>query len=531
MAPKKRNIPGSKEIPVAKPYAPPRSLPTARKTQPNSAAVPTPSAPQPTGPSALQTAGLVGAGVVLLLFAVLFGVFLSRSRKATTTDDVEATVVKRTEQNAPAFPRRIPHVEEQPPAPTPPKEQTPEITTPIIDPPKKSAEPSKPSTPPIPDDMKKKKPDNGTPKKPDDLIKTVKTTKQGDTTIIEKEGGGLKIKVVETTKKEKILKPLQSRLAVSRKHYDDMGKLLDELGEGYKYTQLDDFDLHNTKTLSKYDVVFLTCSTSGNSDKQFQSALRDYVMHGGTLYASDIRYDALAGAFPEYVVNPQRRPRNGGSGDVMAKVTDSGLRQILGPTMKLHFNLSSWRPASFKRQKVSVLLEGQYDTGLGTYGEAPLLVKFNCGKGTVIFTSFHNEAQNSQTEMKLLKHLVFTVVTAEIETKVTKTMISGGFSPQESRRIGISLEQPKVSAVYKNKKAGSLRFVLGFRDAGAKLQLTLTSPGGKKITHEGTSTFEVDVSDAPAGDWHYTITALTVPYRNFPFTLTVGQAKKAKEGK
>ena len=34
----------------------------------------------------------------------------------------------------------------------------------------------------------------------------------------------------------------------------------------------------------------------------------------------------------------------------------------------------------------------------------------------------------------------------------------------------------------------------------------------------------VEVDNAEAGDWRYTVTALHVPYPNFPFTLAVGEA-------
>src|SRR5437879_4309335 len=52
-------------------------------------------------------------------------------------------------------------------------------------------------------------------------------------------------------------KPL--RLAVTPKHYDDMGSLLDRLGEGYRHTPILMEDLLDVGRLSQYDVVFLTC--------------------------------------------------------------------------------------------------------------------------------------------------------------------------------------------------------------------------------------------------------------------------------
>jgi len=50
------------------------------------------------------------------------------------------------------------------------------------------------------------------------------------------------------------------------------------------------------------------------------------------------------------------------------------------------------------------------------------------------------------------------------------------------------------------------------------------APDGAKFAREGTSTFVVEVENAAAGNWRYTVTALSVPYPNFPFTLAVGEA-------
>ena len=70
-----------------------------------------------------------------------------------------------------------------------------------------------------------------------------------------------------------------------------------------------------------------------------------------------------------------------------------------------------------------------------------------------------------------------------------------------------------------------MRFALGFRNEGAKLRLHLRSPNGKQFTWEGESTAILDVPNAAPGEWTYTVTALHLPYENFPFTVTVGEKK------
>ena len=104
----------------------------------------------------------------------------------------------------------------------------------------------------------------------------------------------------------------------------------------------------------------------------------------------------------------------------------------------LEFNLDQWRTAAFGGERVKVLMKAKYITQQEKRSETPLLVKFGFDKGTVIFTSFHNAAQNSELERKLLQYLVFTAVTVQVEAELLKHMIAAGFVPLETRRLGVS---------------------------------------------------------------------------------------------
>src|SRR5579859_3889168 len=72
--------------------------------------------------------------------------------------------------------------------------------------------------------------------------------------------------------------------------WDDMNKLLDSMGPGYQYTVYPLRDLTNAKKLAEFDVLFLTCHPGGTEPAVTQT-LREFVANGGTLYASDWRYD------------------------------------------------------------------------------------------------------------------------------------------------------------------------------------------------------------------------------------------------
>lgn len=355
------------------------------------------------------------------------------------------------------------------------------------------------------------------------------------------------LKVVEATEEPKPPPIKRLRLGVTPPAggFDDMGRLLDTLGEGYKYTPFRLEDLLDLKKLVEFDVIFLTCSglplsmldkrigageRPGTDNytpnekvlKQVGDNLRAFVDKGGTLYASDLHYKLVALAFPDLAHADQEQVGKGDQ-DVNAEVVDAGLKEIIGGEMKLRFDLAGWYPADFSGETITVYLRGKYVKESGGEQTAPLLVKFPNHDGTVIFTSFHNEKQNSEQELKLLRYLVFSAVTAEVESRVRRTMVQGGFSPAKQNLFSASSGEQSAESVYHTGEAGHLQFVLGFENQGAQLRLTVIGPDGKKLEKTGTSTITIEVPDAAAGDWRYTVTALKLPNENFPFTVTVGQ--------
>jgi hypothetical protein len=333
------------------------------------------------------------------------------------------------------------------------------------------------------------------------------------------------------------------RLAVTPPEYDDMGKLLNTLGPGYRYTQIPMDDLLHPNRLSEFDVVFLTCGGvpsewlgrrlrsseraslgvfQGRPEilQQIRESFRSFVGRGGTLYASDWQFDLVAVAFPEVVRSAEGR---GAVQTVTADVVDPGLARQLGPTIDLCFEMPSWRPAAFGGPEVTTHVRGSYTLRNGRRHTSPLLVTFPHQEGTVVFTSFHNEEQNSDLELKLLRYLVFTTVTAREERRIRKTLVQGGFSPTERNLLSASAESRPVSHAYPLRQSGTLQFVLEFEDQGARLRLTVVGPDGYQAEKRGVKTFGIEVADAAPGAWRCTITPEEVPYPNFPFALTVAE--------
>ncbi len=348
--------------------------------------------------------------------------------------------------------------------------------------------------------------------------------------------------VEETQPVESEATPL--RLAVTPPEFDDMGGLLDTLGHGYKYEMASFQEFLEPGALKQHDVVFLTCGgvpTSWLSDRLRDSErgsagvyrarpetvdslyknLREFVRDGGTLYVSDLHFDVLVIAFPEFI--DEHMVGRGAVQTVKARVVDEGLRDQLGEEISLRFDKRAWRPAAFRSSKVTTYLEGEYKLVGGRRAKGPLLASFSHGKGTVIFTSFHNEAQNSDLEKLLLRYLVFTTVTARDQENVRQVLVKGGFSPRQRSLLALTTEEQPVRDSYDHPEIGPLQFVLGFANRGAELNLTVTGPDGERFEQTGRETFVIRVEKAAVGKWEYTIAPVKIPYRNFPFTLTIGE--------
>ena len=336
--------------------------------------------------------------------------------------------------------------------------------------------------------------------------------------------------------------PVPLKIAVTEPEFDDMGGLLTSLGSGFRFSTIDVGALVNESTLNNTDVLFLTCGGVPNSwvekvigagergqstvtvkEEVYDRAkenLRRFVNRGGTLYASDQRFHFIADAFPDVIGSTSL-----GKGDkqtVNANVVDSGLSGLVGERIQLQFDKPGWTPAAFDEEKVTALIRGSFRGMDGNEYRSPLLVRFKIGEGFVIFTSFHNEKVNGEVAAKLLRYLVFATVLAKTEEKSEQITTSGGLVAKGRSLLSASSAAPSVTQLYKCTKAGPLRFVLGFDDRGARIKLTVVSPSGQKHEKEGTSTFQIDIPDASTGDWKYTITALKMPYDNFPYSLSIG---------
>ena len=338
--------------------------------------------------------------------------------------------------------------------------------------------------------------------------------------------------------------PKTLKLGVMKGTFDDIGKLLETLGKGYAFDTLDLRDLESPKTLSKYDVIFVACGYSPEAwlgtpsgeptqrnaklytfDKTIAKTIREailqYTANGGIIYASDWRRTLISLTFPEMTM---RTNLEGGKAQhATASVVDKGLAANIGDTIDLNFDLKGWQPAAFQGKNVKEYLRGDVELMTGKIVSLPLLVEITNGKGSVLFTSFHNETQNSEKEILLLKYLVFASVTAEENARARDVLVQGGFSPSASDIFTSSDSQSSTVYKYPNPEKANLSFVLGFANQGAQLTMEIVDPQGNVVSAKtGSETFEISVNNAVAGDWVCRIKSEKVPFENFPYTLNVG---------
>lgn len=143
--------------------------------------------------------------------------------------------------------------------------------------------------------------------------------------------------------------------------WDDMGKLLPKLGEGYRFDDVNPQKLlSDPQLLDQYDVLFLTCAPKG---EELRDLLVKFVSRGGTLYTADWRYEAVAAAFPDLVDAASRA--EGTKQEITAEVVDTSLREVLGqPSIPLRFDLPRWKTSAFSGPRVTTLLRGRFQKQL-----------------------------------------------------------------------------------------------------------------------------------------------------------------------
>jgi hypothetical protein len=205
----------------------------------------------------------------------------------------------------------------------------------------------------------------------------------------------------------KLARRWSRKIYVTSPGWDNIGEVLNSMGVMFEPFR------------GRYDcdLLFVNCGTEDRLDR---AKLQRFVHAGGCLYASDLTSGLIADAFPGMF----RFSGSGRAGMVAANVVDDELRQIVGDSTTVHFDMASW--SVLKGCQGETLVEAARGTA---YAGRPLMVEVECGDGAVFYTSFHNRAQVSEQERVLLQLLVLKQISTSSNTTVA----------QASQSLGISL--------------------------------------------------------------------------------------------
>ncbi|MBW2257476.1 MAG: carboxypeptidase regulatory-like domain-containing protein [Deltaproteobacteria bacterium] len=223
---------------------------------------------------------------------------------------------------------------------------------------------------------------------------------------------------------EECLEQGEVQIAVVTGTFDHIEGVLDTLGFSYDIIdgdyQVTGF-LRDPSQLEQYDIIFFNCGMDlswSTWQVEIGANLRDYVANGGSVYASDWAYYIVESGWPhmntfygsDSVVGDAYV---GESGYVTATVLDATMVARLGSsTAELNYDLPSWAVMEANHEG-SVLLEGTVEIWDPWYGytsmRAPLAAQLDDGDGSVIYTSFHNEAQTTLDMRTLLQEIILSL--------------------------------------------------------------------------------------------------------------------------
>lgn len=305
---------------------------------------------------------------------------------------------------------------------------------------------------------------------------------------------------------------------VTEAGYDDIGAILNSLGEGYKYRVLS-WGSKPFNDLSFDDILFVNCHGScKNSPSQYKKQLREFVASGGILYASDWAGAIVAEAFGDYL----EFSSDGQTETVTAKVEDEGLKEILGNKISLNFDMDGWWSIIKVKKEAKKLL---------TYQNKPLLVSFKVDRGYVLYTSFHNKSQVSKLEKALLEYLVFKPLLSRVADQASQQAISANYTV--SKEIIASTKnvqsQPITYPLHVDKSTTILS-ILSW-EGTARFELILENPQHgivKNITSDK-SPIGIEVYAHQTGNWSVKINPIMTPYPNFPFALTLAKGREVQQ--
>lgn len=326
------------------------------------------------------------------------------------------------------------------------------------------------------------------------------------------------------------------RLAVTPEGFDDIGSVL----KGMKFSpaEINFGALTSSYRLQSYDIVFLNCHSQllRFSDGE---AIKKFVADGGVIYASDFAAAAIQSAFPDIVTFE----RGGPPATLEAEVVDPTLMDKVGRKVKLEFDLAGWWFATSWDRRCRVYLRAKDE------GRA-LLFSFRYGKGFVIYTSFHNKAQTSEMERKLIEFLALRPLTMrlsqQVEQEIAQPVEVGTLGQKQAggllsgrrmvmrREIVGTIGTGQTSPVYQFQlvKPSAMKIVIGWEGGDGDFTIAVWSKQNpSRRWKEGAKTPPLVLTvqrPLPAGTYCLRLTAHKAPLPETPFVIGVGLKKEGE---
>lgn len=352
--------------------------------------------------------------------------------------------------------------------------------------------------------------------------------------------------------------PPSGKIAVTPAGYDDMGAVLIQMG--FSPEEISEEELNNLEKLKQYSAIYINCSGGIESvSEEAAAAVRQYVEEGGFVYASDFAEALIAKAFPgkiSFYNEGGYGAKVGNAGEVTAKVTDAGLAAALGTnSIKVNFDLGAWvvmtgtsgrvymrGPApiidysnmtnlgdlsgiDFSNPQSIEELQSKFQTSK-TLEDVPYVVSFSHGRGEVLYTSFHNEAQTTADVSKVLNWFAVRTQASGIASE-SRALVQG--DEQALFEVVDSIQKGETRT-YKFNATGKALFKVVLNFGGSSLDLKITDPKGNKVDSKSVSEppYTTTVSSPVSGDYKLEVTGKDIPQTNYPFVLTVlGKAEAA----
>ncbi len=213
------------------------------------------------------------------------------------------------------------------------------------------------------------------------------------------------------------LSPDAKRMLVIPGSFDRIQDVLTRLGFVYDSVDCGTFSSWSQDSVNAYDYLFFNCG-AGCNYYDLGDKLVQFLNSGNKrVYASDWSYD-IAEAIDSSAIDffgddaSYGSAQVGNEGQVMAHVVDPDLQQALGrDSMLVNFDLGSWVVMTGVGPQTDVLIRGDayittHSGSDSTIYNAPFAVIYPYGQGKVLYTSFHNEAQNTQDMDVILEQMI-----------------------------------------------------------------------------------------------------------------------------